>query len=229
MSSQEHSQPAGSTSAGSAPTHLPSPLAERPQPQQPQLNLSDLHTIAADIKDTLSATITNLCHDIQALAGRVQHVEWTIAYQGTALRSMHQMVDTHTLELCDPHLHMEDLDNRGRRHKLRIQGLPESVEMEQLTPTMVSLFTNLLDRAISTPIGMECIHRALRPRGRESDLPHDVACYLIDFRLKEEILRKAQNRIQLSHDSNDIPYFVKISYHPSTPQRPMALAGNPMQ
>lgn len=76
---------------------------------------------------------------------------------------MHQTVNTHTLQLSNLHLHTEDLHNRGRRHKLKIQGLPESVETEQLKPTVVSLFTNLLDRTPSTPKEMECIHRALRP------------------------------------------------------------------
>lgn len=45
-----------------------------------QLNLYDLRSVVADIKDTLSAVITDLRHDIQALASRFQEVEITSAH-----------------------------------------------------------------------------------------------------------------------------------------------------
>lgn len=58
---------------------------------------------------------------------------------------------------------------------------------------------------------MKHIHRALRPKGRESDSPRDVVCCVVDFQLKEEILRKARNRIQLTHGSNDIRIYQDLS------------------
>lgn len=97
---------------------------------------------------------------------------------------------------------MEDMDNRGRRHNLRVCGLPESVETEPLTATIIGLFNNLLDRPVQTVV--ERIHRALRPKGRETDPPRDVVCCLEDYKLKEEILRKARNRIRLSHRGSGI-------------------------
>lgn len=107
--------------------------------------------------------------------------------------------------------HIEDLDNRGRRHNLCIHGLPESVEGELLTPTVISLFNSLLDRPPQSPIDMERIHRALRPRSREGEPPRDVVCCLVDYLLKEDILRKARNRYHFKFDGTPIQMYQDLS------------------
>lgn len=78
-------------------------------------------------------------------------------------------IDTHTLQLRDMQSHMEDLYNRGRCHNLRIIGLPKSIEGEQIPPAIIGLFNGLLNRPPQTPIEMERIHQALRPKGRDTD------------------------------------------------------------
>lgn len=145
----------------------------------------------ADIKDTLSAAISDLRLDIHAIAHRVHEVERITAQHDTVLRQVTHKVDAHTLQLRDLQGNMEDLDNRGRSHNLHVCGLPESVETEQLTATVTGLF-NLLDKPAQTAVEMEWIHLALRPKGRETDPPRNVVCCLIDYKLKEEILKKAQ-------------------------------------
>lgn len=80
-------------------------------------------------------------------------------------------IDSHTLQMRDMQRHVEDLDNRGRRRNLRVRGLPEAIEGEQIAPTVTGIFNGLLNRPPPTPIDMERIHRALRPKGRETDPP----------------------------------------------------------
>lgn len=125
---------------------------------------------------TLSAAIADLRLDIRAIANRVQDVEKVSAQHGTVLRRVTQKVDTHTLQLRDLQRHVEDLDNRGIRHNLHVRGLPESVDSEQLVATVTGLFNNLLDRPVQTPVEMERIDRALRPKGRETDPPPEMLC-----------------------------------------------------
>lgn len=124
------------------------------------------------------------------LTDRVREAQRVSAQQGTVLRRATLKIDTHTLQPRDLQRHMEDLDNRGRCHNLRIRGLPESVETEQFFSTVMSLFNNLLDRPAQTGIEMEQIHRALRPKGRDTDPPRDVVCCIVDFKIKVEILKK---------------------------------------
>lgn len=58
---------------------------------------------------------------------------------------------------------------------------------------------------------MERIHRALSPRGRDSDPPRDVVCCVIDFQLKEEILRRARTVNPLIHKGTNIRLFQDLS------------------
>lgn len=88
--------------------------------QQPSLN--HLRSVAADIKDSLTAAITELRIDIQAITGRVQAVEKTTALHSSAISKTHLTVDTR--QLRDMNRHLEDLDNHGRRHNLCLRGLP---------------------------------------------------------------------------------------------------------
>lgn len=87
---------------------------------QQQPSLSDLHMIAADIKDTLSAAIAELSIDVHAINVRLQEVEKTTAQQGTMIRHVNRKVDSHTLHLRDLHRQVEDLLNRSKRHNLRV-------------------------------------------------------------------------------------------------------------
>lgn len=83
--------------------------------------------------------------------------------------------------------HLEDLDNRGRRHNLRVRGIPEVIEGDQIIPSVTGLFNSLLNRPYQTSIMMERIHRALRPKGRDTDPPRDIVCCLVDFKLKDRL------------------------------------------
>lgn len=49
---------------------------------------------------------------------------------------------------------------------------------------------------------MERCHRALRPRGRDTDPPRDAVCCLVSFTQKEEILRLARHHAHLEHEDS---------------------------
>lgn len=58
---------------------------------------------------------------------------------------------------------------------------------------------------------MERIHRALRPKGRDTDPPRDVICCIVDYKLKEDILRQARGTPRLLHDRAPIQIFQDLS------------------
>lgn len=123
-----------------------------------------------DIKDTLSAAIAELRLDIRSLNDRVSNTARVVEDHGMVLQRSTRKIDAHTLQLRHMNRRLEDMDNRGRRHNLRVRGLPESIEGEQIPQAMTSLFNNVLNRPPQTPsIAMDKIHRALRPRGRDTD------------------------------------------------------------
>lgn len=115
-------------------------------------------------------------------------VEKTTAHHDASLCHVQHVTETHAIHLRELQRYLEDLNKRGRRYKLRLRGLPKSIEPHPLSQTVITVFNDhLLERLQDAPIEMECIHRALRPRGRETDPSRDVVCCLVKFPLKEEI------------------------------------------
>lgn len=67
----------------------------------PQLNIQDLRTIPADIKDTLSAAISELRLDIHALTDRVYNIKRVTEQHKVVLHCATKKIDAHTLQLRD--------------------------------------------------------------------------------------------------------------------------------
>lgn len=78
-------------------------------------------------------------------------------------KEVRQHTDTHTQYFRDIHRHLEDLDNRGQGHNMRVRGLPETVEHSRLNQAVSATSNDLLGLPSDTPIEMERIQRALRP------------------------------------------------------------------
>lgn len=106
---------------------------------------------------------------------------------------------------------MEDLDNWRHRNNFRVQGIPDSVEQDQIQHAVSAIINDLLDRPLATVIEMKRIHGVLHPRGRDTDPPRGIVCCLTSFRLKKDILRKACKRIQISYWGADIKIIQDLS------------------
>lgn len=117
----------------------------------------------------------------------------------------------HLSHIIEIHRHLEDLDNRGRRHNIRIRGVPELADQNPIEQTAAAIFNDLLDRPPDSPIDFERAHRALRPRGRDTDPPRDIICCLVNFPLKEAILKKAREKNRVLFNGNEIKLFQDLS------------------
>lgn len=171
----------------------------------------DLQRVALDIKHTLTTAISDLKTDIQSMHNRLSEVEESSQMQAAAIRQVQKAHDLHLPHIFDLHRQVEDLDNRGRRHNIRVRGVPEGIDPSALTQTVCTIFNELLERPADTPIDMERIHRALRPPPRDTEPPRDIVCCLVNFPLKEEILRKARDRGRILYNGADIKLFQDLS------------------
>lgn len=141
---------------------LPSAPAHDPLPS-PLLSLADLQMVAMDIKNTLTAAISDLKMDLRAVASHLEHVESAAMTHGTAMQQVQQVTSAHAQHLIDMHHHIENFDNSGQGHNLRFQGISESVEGPQLQQVIWALCNTLLGRQPDAPLEMEHCRRALRP------------------------------------------------------------------
>lgn len=174
-------------------------------------SLLDLEKFAADIKSTVMGAIADLRSDFQTVTRRISDVEETTQHHAAAIRQVQGTYDAQLTHLLDLHRHIEDLDNRGRRHNIRVRGVPENNDPGLLQQTVSNIFNELIDRPADSPIEMERIHRALRPQPRDNEPPRDVICCIVNFPLKEEILRKAREKGWIIHNGTEIKLFRDLS------------------
>lgn len=174
-------------------------------------SILDLEKFALDIKSSVTAAIADLKNDFQAVAHRIEAVEQTSKTQAAAIRQVQSVYDSQLSQMFDLHRHVEDLDNRGQRHNIRVRGIPESVDPGAIQQNICSLFNDLMERPADSPIEMERAHRALRPQSRDNEPPRDIVCCVVNFQLKEEILRKARERGQILHNGVEVKLFQDLS------------------
>lgn len=199
-------------SSGLNPSHSDrTPMSETNLANDQPVNLGALRSVASDIKDTLAAAIADLKQNFQSMGLRMDDLENTASRHEVDIHHNRKITSAHSSQLLDMQRHIEDLDNRGRRHNLRVRGIPENIEPNLLTQMTCDIFNDLLGRPPGTTIELERLHRALRPKGRDSDPPRDVVCCLVSFRIKEEILRKARERRDILLHGSEIKIFQDLS------------------
>ncbi|XP_072266229.1 ceruloplasmin-like [Pyxicephalus adspersus] len=162
---------------------------------------TDLQTLPSDIKNTLTAALSDSKEDIRSIA-RLSNVEQAWANRESDVQEIRTITSHHSTQFIAIGRHIEDLDNRGRRKNIRIRGLPEAIEPDQLSMTLQSIFNYPLDQPPETSIELERVHRALCARRREGEPPRDFICCPMNFPLVEEIIQYA--KIYLQQDSNRI-------------------------
>lgn len=102
--------------------------------------LAAMMKIAADIKCTFLSAITELKVDILSLSEKLEGVEKAGSRWDRATS-----YQPHLAHLIEMNRQLEDLDNRGRRHNIRVRGIPETVEQSSISSVLQSVFNNLLE------------------------------------------------------------------------------------
>lgn len=82
----------------------------------------------------------------------------------------------------------DNLENRSRRNNIRVRGLPETVNVENLRKTLQNIFNSLLERPGETEIEIDRVHRIQGPKVNDSGKPRDVICRIHFFQVKEKIM-----------------------------------------
>uniref|UniRef100_A0A8C5LWX1 Uncharacterized protein n=1 Tax=Leptobrachium leishanense TaxID=445787 RepID=A0A8C5LWX1_9ANUR len=177
---------------------------------------SDLADIIADQKDGLGRVVRS---EVEALSERVGLLEETARRPPPAAHHRPQT------DLSELHRRVDDLDNRGRRHNIRIRGLSETDRAENLRTLLQEFFNMVLGRAPDSPVSIDRAHRALRPRPPPTAPPRDVICHLTEYSLKEAIMNSARSsrywdfgthRLELFQDLSPFTLAARRSLQPVT-------------
>lgn len=120
-------------------------------PDLPQ-TYTDMYRFAAYIESTFSAAITDLKTNLRVLTEKMASAEAAGKQRKKPIHRLEKVTTSQSLHFIEMNRHLEDLDNRGRRNNIRVRGIPESVETEQIAPALQRVFNSLLERPEDTEI-----------------------------------------------------------------------------
>lgn len=171
----------------------------------------DFRMLIQEVRDTSRTEISMLRTDLHQLSTKVASLEEETCDTKIELSQIHDRLTSQASTLRNFQRHLEDLDNRGRRNNIRVRGLPEATQEEDLNVTLQAIFNSILGRPEHQRVKLDRAHRALRHCGPGSR-PRDVICRMHNYTLKEDIMRKARNMHAIDFDGASIQLFPDLSW-----------------
>lgn len=152
---------------------------------------ADIETLIGKVEDAHRKELELVRGELQILVERVTDGE--SAYQSLEQRVSILERDSYTQKETSValQLQLEDLEDRSRRNNVRLRGIPEALDQENLQDMVKSIFENILKDAMPLNLELDRVHRALGPKSKDINRPRDVVCRLHYFAHREAILRKA--------------------------------------
>lgn len=106
--------------------------------------------------------MTDLKSSLPVLNERMTTAEMNGKHRNKAISRLDKVTVSHSNHFIDMNRHLEDLNNRGRRNNIRVRGIPEIVDNDQIIPALQRVFNSLLERPKDTEVEFVRAHRALR-------------------------------------------------------------------
>ncbi|CAH2249014.1 Hypothetical predicted protein [Pelobates cultripes] len=139
-----------------------------------------LQEFKAHVAEELPKNLQPLHEGLTDLAMRTHEVEAKIEDTASAVHSHDLAIQELREQIKCLEEAQEDLSNRSRRNNILIRGIPETISMELLQPTLTEAFQSLLPESLKAEPLMDRAHRALRSPAANTQ-PQDVIVRMHDF------------------------------------------------
>lgn len=171
----------------------------------------DIKAMISNLEDAHCREVQEIRSEITTINTRVDGADSFAAATEARLERLERIQAKQEETIKDLTLHIEDLEDRGRRNNLRIKGLPEPEGREDLPAIVREIFHQLFDAPAETAIKIDRVHRALGPRSGDPNRPRDVLCRLHHYSTKEDLSRLAWRKGSLSYKGAKLQFFSDVS------------------
>lgn len=104
-------------------------------------------------------------------------------------------------------LKCDDMENRLRRNNIRLYGIPEGAEKDDMMTFVTDFLENSLELQEGTDIKLERAHRALGPKPKDAAAPpRSIIVRFLDFKVKQTVLQQAWKQRNAQYQGHKI-YF----------------------
>lgn len=134
---------------------------------------SDIEALILKLEETHRRDIQEVRGEISNLTERVSTGESSVSLLSDRVSALEQARDQQRDTAIALQLHLEDVEDRSRRNNLRLRGIPEMAQQENLGETVREIFRTVLEEP-HLEIELDRVHRALGPKSDDPDRPRDV-------------------------------------------------------
>lgn len=165
--------------------------------------LGTLKSELVDFRGEISTKLNGISTELREITDRVEATEQRVAVVEESHAETAEML-TYTLKLQESiQAQLTDLEGRSRRNNIRIHGIPEGAEGDNMKVFLEEFFKSELSLT-ETPLGIQRCHRTLRPRPPQSANPRSVLFYFLEYSTKELVLRSAWRKKEIHYEGRRV-------------------------
>lgn len=153
-------------------------------------------TIKMDKIYSLSTTIDHLTLSMESIENKLEKSTAELHDHAVKLDKQEMCIQTIENKLQDALDEIDRLENRARRHNLRVLNIPENSEVGNMVTFLANTLSSLLQIQLQ-PIDIEVAHRIGKPLNLQSNKPWVVIFKLHHFQKKLDILGAAAKTKEL--------------------------------
>lgn len=169
--------------------------------------LNELRDFRRDNKHQL----TEIKQELHKTNDRLVEAETRIDEAETALQAMSTLVKRLSQRQANMEAKLIDQEGRARRDNIRIYGIPEDAEGDNVSLFLENLLKESLGFPPGTELKIERAHRAPVPKPTDPQMkPRSIIAKLASYKVKEEVIRKAWQKREVFY--NNTRFYVDHDY-----------------
>lgn len=167
-----------------------------------------LHGIAADVS-SMKTGLETLQATVEQPGARMTEAETRISDLEDASNSRGASIDSALLNLKKLQDKVTYLEDAGRRNNVRVVGIPENAEKQDLSGFMLHILAEKLDLDVDAGFELERAHR-VGPKRDDGRNRHVLARFL-RFNAREAVLRAAREKKRVEWEGNRMSFYQDLS------------------
>ncbi|CAH2221237.1 Hypothetical predicted protein [Pelobates cultripes] len=180
-------------------------------PLTPNLLQKMLDAAVLKMQASFTSALAKINNEITDLDARASQLEEKMEVNATAHAAIEDRLEDIERKLSLHETKITDAEDRSRRNNIRLRGVPEDVEAQDLTAFTMELFRAVLPDIPADMLLLDRIHRIPRPQHLPPTVPRDVLMRLHYYHTKDQILRAHRTRKDLPDKFKPILLFTDLS------------------
>lgn len=191
-----------------------SPVHEAEGQEMEEVSLEKVLTELRDFRHDNKQQLSEIQQDLHKTSDRLDEAEGRIEEVETALQAASSLLTQLLQRQDNMEAKLIDQEGRARWENIRIYGIPEGAEDNNIEGFIDKLFRDCLDFPQDAQIKIERAHRALGPKpAKAQSKPRSIIVKFASYKVKEEVIRRAWQKGQVQY--NNERFYVDHDYPPA--------------